>query len=91
MTNANKKRKRRGDPLKYKDLTNINWNVIDFAVTEDNKKFYDYCGPIKKTSINQFKKYFMDNIKNQIKKGLENISHYGAVNSALCHTIIYRV
>lgn len=79
MSRGNKKRKYRGEPLKYKSK-NVNYGAVDFAI-QVGKDFYNNGHKIYKSEVNKYKSLFLSFVKDR-KERKEDFRHCEAVRHA---------
>jgi adenylate kinase len=80
MSRGNKKRKYKGEPLKYKSK-NVNYSAVDFAI-QVGKNFYNNGKSIYKFEVNKYKSLFMGFITER-KERNEEFKHDDAIIHAL--------
>lgn len=81
MSRGNKKRRDRGEPLKYKSKNGVNWSAVDYAI-EVGKSYYRGSKRLFKTDINKFKSLFMSFVTDR-KERKEPFTHKEAVRHTL--------
>lgn len=80
MSRGNKKRRDRGEPLKYKSKDGVNWSAVDYAIEVD-RNYYDHGRKIYKSEVEKYKSLFLSFIADR-KERNEEFRHIDAVRHA---------